>query len=336
MVPELFRPLKQIVDQQRSSKTPTRFLLTGSINIMSLPALSDALVGRMAVVTLYPFSVSEIKREKRFDINSFFEESVLFKQDGFDADNIEDLIHKATFPEISLDSKIDRYAWFEGYLTTLLHHDIRAISDIEKGIEIPKMLRLLAVRAGNLINDSSVATDLGLSLMTYRRYRALLQHVFLITMIHPWFNNMGKRLIKSPKLYFIDTSLLCHALGMDLKELKKSQNPVYGHVMENFVATELLKIIDSQPFRLYHFRTQRQEEVDFVLERSDGKIIGLEVKTKSQITSKDLKGLKALKSHAGTSFCKGIVLHSGNLSYALGDNFYAVPLAALWNESFKA
>ncbi len=118
---------------------------------------------------------------------------------------------------------------------------------------------------------------------------------------------------------------------MDLIALRKSNHPFYGVILENFVETELLKAFNNQPFHLYHFRKQTQKEVDFILERQDGKIIGLEVKAKSHIDTHDLKGLKILKEMSGDSFVKGIVLHSGNTSYSLGDSFYALPFSVLWN-----
>jgi len=324
--PSLFRPLKEIIDEQRRAETPVKFLLTGSINILSLPSLADALVGRMSVLTLYPFSVAEANRFNVPKLIDWFEKPIEYKQLQEIPFSINELIQSATFPELVTHPDINRYQWFEDYVTTLLYRDIRALSEIEKALEIPKMLRLLAARVGGLLNDANTAGDLGISVSTYRRYRALLEQVFLIKLIPPWFSNISKRLVKSPKLFFTDTALLCYALAVNLENIQ--QHLLYGHILENFVATELLKQINTAPIHLYHFRTQSQQEVDFVLERSDGQLLGIEVKAKSKIDAGDLRGLLALRELAKDKFCRGIILYQGKDIYSLGHDCYAVPITA--------
>jgi uncharacterized protein len=336
LAPTIFRPLKQIIDEQRTVEHPTKFLLTGSVNVLSLPALSDALVGRMSVVTLFPFSLSEANKTPLPNILNWFETPTLsFQFDNSGASfSTSESIRKTTYPELVTHTDIDRYHWFEDYITTLLLRDIRNISEIEKGVEIPKMLRLLASRAANLLNDSNVANDMGIGLTTYRRYRSLLEQVFLITLLPPWFSNLGKRLVKSPKLFFMDTALLCHVLGIDnMSDQQLIQHPSYGHIIENWVLTELLKITSLSPIKVYHFRTQTQEEVDFVLERQDGSLLGIEVKGKSRIESKDCRGLRALARLVGDKLSKGIILHTGHDLYPVDTDFYAVPLSLFFKDT---
>ncbi len=156
------------------------------------------------------------------------------------------------------------------------------------------MLRVLAGRVGSLIYESSLARDCNMNVMSFRRYRNILENMFVIQRVHPWFKNIGKRFVKSSKNYFIDTFMLCYILSQDLSSLKQNDPSSFGHIVENFVFTELLKNIDSS-IKLYHFRTQDNKEVDFVLEKDNNSLIGIEVKSKTEVTDKDFEGLKVLK-----------------------------------------
>jgi len=212
LVPEIFRPLKIVVDelrQEQTNKLTGRFLLTGSANIMALPKLSAPLVGRMSVLTLYPVSSAEALSGQGDFIDR------LFNKD-FTADNgehkISDVIRASTFPEISGADAQERTNWFDGYLTTILQRDVRALAEIEKLSSLPNLLRILANRAGGLINDADIARDAGLNPVTSRNYKTLLKMLFLTFELAPWYRNIGKRLVKSPKGYMTDTLLLCHLL----------------------------------------------------------------------------------------------------------------------------
>jgi predicted AAA+ superfamily ATPase len=325
LVPEIFRSLKMFVDEQRRKSTDLKILLTGSANIMVLPELSDALVGRMQLLTLYPFSLSEFKAthfiEKAFAANFELREK-------YEGDDIITQIKSATFPEVSLSLNTGAARWFDSYLATLLRRDIKEIANIEKIADIPTMLKILANRTGSLINESSVARDCNVNLMTFRRYRAILENMFIINRVVPWFKNMGKRFVKSTKSYFTDTYMLCNILGIKLETIQKNASNTFGHILENFVFTELLKNLDGRT-QLLHFRTVDNKEVDFVLERSNGDIVGIEVKSSSTISTNDFAGLKVLKEIAGKSFKCGIVLFSGKNTIPFGEGMFAVPVTSL-------
>jgi hypothetical protein len=332
LVPEVFRALKTIVDELRQAhggKLKGRFLLTGSANIMALPKLSDPLVGRMGVLTLYPLSSAEAALGK----GDFMER--LFTGD-FHADGgkrkITDMICAASFPEISGASARKRTHWFDGYLTTILQRDVRALAEIEKLNTLPNLLRILANRAGGLVNDAEIARDAGLNPVTSRNYKTLLKMLFLTFELAPWYRNVGKRLVKSPKGYVTDTLLLCHLLQYDLDNLEKNRPELFGHVAENFVAAELLKLIanNDQKLDLLHFRTSDNKEVDFVLERPNGQLAGVEVKTQDHVDQSDVKGLQELQNLAGQDFVCGVVLYRGKDVVPFGKNIWAVPMANLW------
>lgn len=332
LVPEIFRTLKIVVDELRQtlgSKLKGQFLLTGSANIMALPKLAEPLVGRMAVLTLYPLCSTEVNQGKGDFIHR------LFNQD-FQVDNnkhkIIDMIRQATFPEIANVPTKERIIWFDGYLTTILQRDVRALAEIEKLSVLPNLLRILANRAGGLINDAEISRDAGLNTVTCRNYKTLLKMLFLTFELAPWYRNIGKRLVKSSKGYVIDTLLLCHLLQYELEDLEKNRPELFGHVIENFVATDLLKLIASneQNLNLLHFRTSDNKEVDFVLEKPNGQLAGIEVKKKDRVNAEDFRGLKELQLLSAQDFACGIVLYRGKEVVPFGQDLWAVPIANLW------
>lgn len=334
MAPDLFRILKKMVDEWRLENHETangHYLLTGSANILALPKLADALVGRMEVITLYPLSAIEITKGTGSFLETLFLGNFPVQQYS-NADDLVNIIHRATFPEIMNQDDKARSHWFENYIMTLLQRDVRQISDIEKLGALPNLLRILASRAGGLINDADIARSIGQNAVTTKNYRILLRMIFLTFEIKPWFRNIGKRLVKSPKGYLIDTSLLCHLQQMDLSSVALRDPHLFGHVLENFVASELLKQLAYLDCRaeLLHFRTSDDKEVDFVLEKPDGSLAGIEIKARDNVNPDDFKGLRELQAQTGEDFRCGVVLYRGKNTIPFGENLWAVPLNALW------
>ena len=151
--------------------------------------------------------------------------------------------------------------------------------------------------------------------------------------VKPWYRKIGKRLVKAPKGYLMDTSLLCHLLGLDLQRLQTTNPRVFGQVFENFVATELTKLLASsdETAELHHFRTSDGKEVDFAIERRDGKIAGVEAKARDAVQDDDFRGLKELRRQVGSDFVCGIVLYSGQHTVAFDDQMWAVPVSVMWS-----
>ncbi len=332
LVPDLFRALKIIVDETRlgeKERSNGRFLLTGSANIMVLPKLSDSLVGRMSITTLYPFAVCEVLGTKGDFPGRLF--SADFADVG-DELTLGEAMESATFPEISGEPAHKRTEWFDGYLPTILQRDVRTVAELEKISLLPRLLRILAARAGKLMNDAEIARDMGLNPVTSKSYRGILQAMFLGFDVEPWYRNVGKRLVKSAKGYIADTLLLCHLLGRDLEGPHGRWTDFYGHAVENFVASELRKQLCFSDVRadLFHFRTADSKEVDFVLECPDGSVAGIEVKASERVSSADFKGMGVLRDLTKDDFICGVVLYGGKDVVPFGDRFLAVPFSALW------
>lgn len=336
MVPDMFRALKKRVDELRfgdKANSNGRYLLTGSANIMALPKLADALVGRMALLRLYPFSALELAGQSGTFFNNLFQNQFPLQNVPADMGTTLATIRNATFPELPGKSGQERELWFDSYITTLLQRDVRQIAEIEKVTLLPGLLRLTAARAGNLVNESELARSVGLNAVTGKKYRALLEFMYLTTDIPPWFRNIEKRLVKAPKAYLLDTNLLCHILGYRLEDMPLHNPNLFGHVLENFVASELIKQLAFTNLRatLFHFRTSDGKEVDFVLEQPNGHLTSIEVKAADHVQASDFKGLRELQQQVGDDFRCGVVLYQGSETIRFGEALWAVPLPSLWH-----
>lgn len=328
-VPEIFIPLKKIVDQAR---TPGRFVLTGSANVLTLPKVSESLAGRMEIHTLWPLSQGEIGKRKETFIDTVFGKSFPKTVRGIKRSDLINRMVSGGYPEvISRQLKKRRDSWFQSYITSILQRDVRDLADIEGLKELPNLLALLASRTGGLLNHSELSRTSGIPQTTLKRYFALLQMVYLAVSLPAWFSNLGKRLVKSPKTYLSDTGLLCHLNGIDSQKLQRDPNTI-GPVFENFVVMELMKqnSWSTKQVKLHHFRTSGGEEVDIVLEGMGGQLVGIEVKAASSLDANHFRGLRALQNLVGEKFHRGIILHTGQELVAFGKDLYAVPVSALW------
>jgi len=327
--PGLFLAIKADVDRKRR---PGRYLLTGSANVLALPKLSETLAGRMEILTLWPFSQGEIEGRRETFVDALFEGRPAAQvQPRPPADLVERILRGGYAEACQRPSWRRRRAWFNSYVTTLLQRDVRDLANIEGLTAMPRLLSLLASRVGSLVNQAELARSLGIPQTTLKRYMALLQATFLLQLLPPWSSNLGKRLVKSPKLYLSDTGLAASLLGAGGDEgLKDLQ--LLGPLVENFVVMELRKQITwsrTQP-TMFHFRTLTGQEVDVVLESPSGKIVGVEVKTSASVRAGDLRGMRVLAEQTGNRFAGGVVLYAGGEVVPFARNMHAIPLPALW------
>ena len=333
--PELFLAIKASVDRDRS---PGRFLLTGSADVMLLPDLSESLAGRMEVLTLWPLSQGETEGVKEGFIDAVFSDALPGKMKFLE--NMSALlgrILRGGYPVVyGRGSEERQKAWFGSYVTTILQRDVRDLANIEGLTQLPRMLSLLAARATSLLNLSELSRSIAIPQTTLKRYMALLETTFLVRTLPAWSGNLGKRLVKAPKLVLSDTGLMSYLLGLSRARLAADTNPL-GPLLENFTVMELEKQLtwsQTQP-RLFHFRTQTGQEVDMVLEDSAGRLVGIEVKAGATLNSQDFKGLRAFAEMTGRRFRRGVVLYTGTESIPFGRQLHALPISVLWSMSAK-
>lgn len=220
-----------------------------------------------------------------------------------------------------------REAWFAGCTKTLLARDVRDLAAIEGLLRLPDLLRLAAARTATLSNHAEVSRTMGLAATTSKRYEALLEAVHLTARLPAWSTNAGKRLARSPKVLVADSGLAAYLRGED------GGKAVSGPLLETFVHAELTKLLTWSRVRasVSHFRTSSGVEVDFVLEASDGRCIGVEVKSSATIHSDDFRGLRHLQGLLGERFVRGVVLHRGRRVLPFGAGLVAAPLHWLWD-----
>ncbi|TVQ30440.1 MAG: ATP-binding protein [Phycisphaeraceae bacterium] len=328
--PQLFPVIKESVDRDRR---PGRFLLSGSANALALPRVADHLVGRVEVVTLWPFSQGEIEGAREGFIDALFAEDAPHWPTGtMDRAELLARIVAGGYPEaVSRTSVERREAWFDSYITTVLQRDVRDFSGVEALSSLPRLLSLLASRAAGLLNYADISRSLGTPQTTLRRHFELLRAAFLVRTLDAWSSNLGLRLVKAPKLCFVDSGVLAHSIGFRAERADSS--PGLGPLVENFVAMELARQAEWSAARpkLFHFRSHDTgREVDIVLEDRAGRLVGIEVKASATVVTEDFRGLRALAEAVGDRFVRGVVLHLGRESVPFGADLFACPLEAVW------
>lgn len=329
--PELFIAIKSIVDKDRK---PGKFILTGSANVMLLPKLYETLAGRIEILNLYPFSEAEICENPKCYAKDVFSANPMDwrSKDALTQEKLLNRVVRGGYPEILKRKTHERQkAWFKSYITTILQKDIRDLSNINRINEVPLLLSLIASRTSGLFNLSEFSRVLGIPQTTLKRYLSLLEVTFLINYLPAYSGNLGKRITKSPKIFFSDTGLACYLIGFNMENVKDYQG-FWGAILENFVVMELTKQLSAknEMIRLFHFRSQSGMEVDIVLENEKGEIAGIEVKASSTVKTDDFKGLKYLSQNI-KQFKKGIVLYTGKSVVPFGNNLFAMPIETLWN-----
>jgi len=327
--PNLLLAIKKTVDE---NYRPGRFLLTGSANVLTLPRVADSLAGRMETIRMLPLARAEIESRAPTFLERLFEGNLESQSAAIVGDELVQLALRGGFPEaISRDSERRRQDWARAYLTSILTRDLRDIAEVEKLTELPKFVRLLAEHSGQLVNYSQLASGINVNHRTGQRYVGLLEQVFLIATLQPWFTNALKRIVKTPKLHFLDSGLLAAARGLTFDRIKADRGAV-GALLESFVFSEVLKLMTASDLRLtpHHFRDRDMREVDIVLERDDGMIAAIEVKASATVKASDFSGLRALAEACGDRFAFGVVLYDSTDVVPFGDRLAAAPLSCLW------
>jgi predicted AAA+ superfamily ATPase len=326
--PDLLLAIKDVVDRDLA---PGRFLLTGSANVLTARKVKDALTGRMETIPLWPLAQSEIHRTTANFVDALFASEpprVVGATVGRAA--FVAVVAAGGYPEARLRSGRRRTRWFASYLDTTLDRDLRDISDARKLDEVPRLLRLLASQAANVLSYRAIAAKLDLTHDTVREYIGLLQTVFLVRLLPAWRPGIGAREAHAPKAYLVDSGLLAHLLGADERRIA-ADDQVTGKVLENFAVTEVLKHADWAGIdtTAYHYR-QREGEVDLVLESRAGEIVAIEVKAAASVSRRDVRAMEKLRDGSGERFRTGVVLCTCAQTIPLGERLWAVPVSGLW------
>jgi len=328
-VPALLRAIKRSVDDDRR---PGRFLLTGSANVLTLPQVSESLAGRMEVVSLLPLSRAEIRGTKPTFLDKAFSGKVARPAEAMVGADLVRTVLIGGYPEmLRREDPKRRQAWASEYIEAIVQRDVRDVAEVEKLEQMPRLLRVLAHHSGQLINFTQTGAQIDLDAKTTRRYIGVLEHLFLVCRVEPWFRNRLKRLVKTPKLHFLDSGLLAAMLGATAERIAKDRS-ILGPVLETFVFAEIMKQTSwsDGTYALHHYRDKDQDEVDMVVENDHGALIGIEVKAGATVVARDFNGLRKLADASGEHFTLGVVLYDGERIVPFGERLFAAPISCLW------
>jgi predicted AAA+ superfamily ATPase len=327
--PELILAIKRSVDED---PRPGRFLLTGSANLLTVPTVADSLAGRMAIVDLLPLSVSEIRRRPSTFLEQVFHGNAPKPSEPILGEDLVTAVLTGGYPEVLLRSTWSRRRdWCLDYVRAIIERDVRDVAQIEKAQQLPRLLRLLAHHSGQLVNYSGLGAPLGLTHVTTQKYAGILGQLFLTFLLPPWSSNELNRLIKTPKLHFLDSGLLAALRDLSPQRLAADRGP-FGSLLETFVVSEVLKLASwtDRRYSMSHYRDKDQDEVDIVIEDQDQKIVGLEVKAGATVIPGDFTGLRKLAKASGKNFALGLVLYDGDSVVPFGPSLFAAPISSLW------
>ena len=325
--PALLLALKQVVDDDAFAghREPGRFIVTGSADLLAMREVADSLAGRAVYVPLRPMTRRELLGRGAAGQWSRYLEAPrdawpeLTRTDDAPPAPWQDAVRRGGFPVPALDLPDDatRTTWYRGWLDTFLDRDVRDLGGVTDALELRQLMRVVALRQGQLVNRADLARDAGIAPTTAWRWLALLERAFQFVRLEAYAVNRTKRLIKAPKAYWCDPALAHVLAGMPTPD---------GSAFEGLVLADLLAWADADArgAQIMHWRTASQQEVDFVVERADGRLLGIECKTTTRPSTKDAAGLRAFLAeypHAAG----GLVLHAGEHVVWLADGVLGVP-----------
>ena len=325
--PQVLLPLKARIDANRRAGM---FLLTGSASPQALAHAADALVGRMAVLTLHPFSQGEIECVRETWLTRAFEGR--WQIATAPTDDVWRRVLRGGYPEaVHRADSAERRLWFRAIADTLLTRDVALLADIERTADMALLLQLLAALSAQLLNVANLSREMGTPHTTLQRYLKLLERLMVLVRVPAWHAHAHQQLLKTPKVLMNDTGLAAALLNLDETRLP-SDALARGRLLENFVGMELLKQISyaPEPYRLYHLRSSKGREVDFLLEDADGRLLGIEVKATATVSSDDFRHLRAVGEWLGARWAGGVVLYTGATLTPFGEQLWAMPIPCLW------
>ncbi|MCB1110642.1 MAG: ATP-binding protein [Chlamydiia bacterium] len=328
--PDLFIPMKLEIDENRHNGM---FLLTGSANPLTLPNLGDSLAGRMVIYHLWPLSQGELLgKPEKFLETCFMDEFPPLESSLLSFNKLFHKILVGGFPTMqTLENDSERSTWCNSYLQAILDKDVRDLAQIEKLSELPNLLELIATRPGSLLNYTNLSSACNIPRSTLIRYLQYMQTLFTIHLLPPWFTNQGKRLTKSPKVYFNDTGILCHLLGLSSTDLNLSQT-LLGSLIENFIVVEIQKQLswNTPHYKLYFYRDHVGNEIDLTIEGPRKEIVAIEIKSSETVKPENFKVIKKFAKDYPNQFKRGIVLYRGESSLSFGPDLFALPIQSVW------
>ena len=328
--PNIILAIKTAVD---ADPRPGRFLLTGSANLMTLPRVADSLAGRMGITRLLPLAQAELRGARPLFFDQAFAGETPTCGTAVVGDDLVEIVLAGGYPEaLTRSGWRRRQDWHLDYIEAIIQRDVRDIARIEQLSAMPRLLRILAEHSGQLVNYSGFGAPLTMNHVTTRKYMGILENLFLVHALPPWYASALKRITKSPKLHFLDAGLLAALRGITPDRLRRDRTP-FGAILETFVFGELLKLASwsDDRYTFSHFRDKERNEVDIVIEDGRGRIVGIKVKAAATVSRRDFSGMRHLANACGDRFVLGLVLYDHEQAVPFGERMVAAPISTLWS-----
>jgi predicted AAA+ superfamily ATPase len=308
-VPSLFSYIQTIVDSEQASG---RFILTGSQNFLLLKKISQSLAGRCAVLHLLPFSLSELEGRKSFPLSKIGRELPRAKRQS--RRHVMEVLFSGFYPRIH-DQGMDPRDWLANYYRTYVERDVREIVNIGDMESFGRFVRLCAGRNGQILNMSSLANDCGVTHTTVKRWISILEASFLTILLRPHYKNFSKRLIKSPKIYFLDSGLLCFLLRIRAPDDLRF-HALRGNIFETFVISEFIKnyLNQGEDPGIYFWRDSGGHEIDVLIEMGN-ELKLIEIKSGQTVSEDFFDGIEYWRSLSGNSEVASAIIYGGDRSY---------------------
>jgi len=327
-VPELMLAIKLAVDED---PTPGRFLITGSADIRTLPAIQDSLAGRIEVFELLPLSRDEVGGRRSAFLSDAFA-GKLPEGGALEPHELPRLIASGGFPEAIARASRARRRWLEAYSAALIEQDAADIANLDRRRDMPRLVGVLAQHCSEMVNLTQIGAQLGMDRKTVDRHMGVLEQTFLVRRVNPWFRNELKRLAKAPKLHFLDAGLAAALRRIDPETLGPDRTSL-GPLAETFVFAELSKQASWSEERvsICHYRDHDGGEIDFILESWGRQIVAIEVKAGATVRAEAFAPMRKLAAVLKDKFALGVVLYDGRNAIPFGDKLWAAPIASLWS-----
>jgi predicted AAA+ superfamily ATPase len=335
--PELISEIKYVVDRDNR---PGQYLLTGSANIQSLPSVSESLAGRVRNIRLRPLTQGEILRRKPTFLDRAFFGDFPMRINGCDKNTLLDIAFRGGFPEaVRLKTQKERKAWGKDYIAALVEKDMRDIANITRQGALKDLIGILAAWSGRFMDVSSISSQTGVSRPTISSYINSLEALYLFERVMPWIKTDYDRVGRIHKMYATDTGLLASVLDWKYDDVANdatiSNADRAGKMMETFVFQELSAQVDlTDDYTLYQYRDREKREIDFIVERSDGALLGIAVKAGRSVSKDSFAPQSWFRENIvkGRKPYIGLILYSGENTLSFGNGMFALPTAALWEE----
>ncbi len=324
--PELLSFIKERIDRRRERRGA--YVLTGSQNLSMAHQVSESLAGRAGIFRLPPLSSREIAGRRG-------PSPVLATRPGrarpamLQGLALWQTLVRGFYPEVAAEHGRDAHQWLASYVQTYLERDVRSLRQVGDLSQFQMFLRALAARSGQLLNLADISRDLGVALNTVKAWLSVLEATYQVVVVRPYSANVGKRLVKTPKVYFTDTGVLCYLMALR-DAAHAAAGPVSGAIIETAVLAELVKgeLGAGREPRVFFWRTSIGSEVDFLVE-TGGRLIPIEVKASSTPRPAMAAGIHALRRDLGHVVGPGYVIHTGDIVLPLGEGVTALPFGSL-------